>query len=327
MWNLIFNRNKKNLPNYFSYSQINSFSLCGQQYKLMYIDGVRKKYESIESYMGKRVHSVLEWLYKPENKEEYINFDKICEVYDKVWVDNWHSNIFLVNIKYNRKEKIYVNQILTDKDYEINHNKYYSIGKKCLSNYYKDFYPFDQSVLGRELQITFTIKEYDKNNEPKFDKITEKCIKEAVPIKEYPFKGIIDRFDKPYEEKWEIHDYKTGKRSKTASQAQNDFQLALYQIGVQQNFKDVSEITLIWHLLRHNTSITVFHTDKQLFKLEKKIVYILKKIQQTSSNLDNFMPINDHHKANICNWCTLWDECSAKTGPNLSLNNLFKVIK
>ena len=53
------------------------------QYKLIYIDGIKRKYESIESYMGKRVHSVLEWLYKPENKEKIINFDRICEEYDK----------------------------------------------------------------------------------------------------------------------------------------------------------------------------------------------------------------------------------------------------
>ena len=42
------------------------------QYKLIYIDGIKRKYESIESYMGKRVHSVLEWLYKPENKEKLL---------------------------------------------------------------------------------------------------------------------------------------------------------------------------------------------------------------------------------------------------------------
>ena len=75
------------------------------QYKLIYIDGIKRKYESIESYMGKRVHSVLEWLYKPENKEKIINFDRICEEYDKDWVDKWNSNIFVVNVKYNRKEK------------------------------------------------------------------------------------------------------------------------------------------------------------------------------------------------------------------------------
>ena len=105
MWDLIFNRNKKHLPNYFSFSQISSFEMCPMQYKLIYIDGIKRKYESIESYMGKRVHSVLEWLYKPENKEKIINFDRICEEYDKDWVDKWNSNIFVVNVKYNRKEK------------------------------------------------------------------------------------------------------------------------------------------------------------------------------------------------------------------------------
>ena len=65
-----------------------------------------KKYESIESFMGKRVHTVLEWLYKPENKEEYINFDKICEEYNKEWIGNRHSKIFVVNAKYDRKQKI-----------------------------------------------------------------------------------------------------------------------------------------------------------------------------------------------------------------------------
>ena len=47
---------------------------------------------------------------------------------------------------------------MSDKELERKHNLFYSIGKECLSNYYKDFYPFDQSVFGRELEITFSIK-------------------------------------------------------------------------------------------------------------------------------------------------------------------------
>jgi len=327
MWDLIFNRNKKNLPNYFSYSQISSYEICPLQYKLVYIDGIKRKYESIESYMGKRVHSVLEWLYKPENKEKLINFDRICEEYDKDWVDNWNSNIFVVNVKYNRKEKKYEFPLLSDKELERKHNLFYSIGKECLSNYYKDFYPFDQSVFGRELELTFSVKEYNKNDEPKFDKATGNCIKDGKPIKEYPFKGIIDRIDKPYEQKWEIHDYKTGKRSKNYAQLKNNFQLALYQIGVKQNFKDVGEINLIWHSLRHNTNITVSHSDKQLYKIEKKIVKIIKKLQSESVNLENFKPKSDHSHSRICNWCPVWNECSAKSGlPNPSFDNLIKIL-
>ena len=326
MWNLIFNRNKKYLPNYFSYSQINSYTICPLQYKLIYIDGIKRKYESIESYMGKRVHAVLEWLYKPENKEKLINFDRICEEYDKDWVENWNSNIFVVNVKYSRKDKSYKFPLLSDKELERKHNLFYSIGKECLSNYYKDFYPFDQSVFGRELELTFSVREYKKKYEPKFDKVTGDCIDEGKFIKEYPFKGIIDRIDKPYEQKWEIHDYKTGKRSKNYTQLKNDYQLALYQIGVKQNFKDVGEINLIWHSLRHNTNITISHSDKQLYKIEKKIISIINKIQKEITNLENFKPKADHSKSTICNWCPVWNKCSAKTGlPNPSFNNIIKI--
>ena len=327
MWNLIFNRNKKYLPNYFSYSQINSYEICQLQYKLIYIDGIKRKYESIESYMGKRVHAVLEWLYKPENTKKLINFDRICDEYDKDWVQNWNSNIFVVNVKYNRKDKKYEFPLLSDKELERKHNLFYSIGKECLSNYYKDFYPFDQSVFGRELELTFSIKEYKKNDEPKFDKVTGNCINKGKAIKEYPFKGIVDRIDKPYEEKWEIHDYKTGKRAKNYAQLKNNYQLALYQIGVKQNFKDVGEINLIWHSLRHNTNITISHSDKELYKIEKKIVNIINNLQNKITNLENFKPKPDHSKSTICNWCPVWNDCSAKTGlPNPSFNNIIKIL-
>ena len=58
---------KKESLNTFSYSQLSTFKSCPQQYKIIYLDGVRKINESIEAFMGKRVHEVLEWLYSKEN--------------------------------------------------------------------------------------------------------------------------------------------------------------------------------------------------------------------------------------------------------------------
>ena len=67
----------------FSYSQLSTFKTCKEQYKIVYLDGQRKKNESIEAFMGKCVHGTLEWLYQEENMgRPYITFDKICKIYD-----------------------------------------------------------------------------------------------------------------------------------------------------------------------------------------------------------------------------------------------------
>ena len=108
---------KRIIPKTFSYSQLNTFKTCPQQYKILYLDGVRKEHESIEAFMGKRVHGALEWLYNGENMERsYITFDRLCQVYDDQWAAKWHHQIYIANAH----EK---------SDY------YYSIGKRCLSNY------------------------------------------------------------------------------------------------------------------------------------------------------------------------------------------------
>ena len=85
MWNLIFNRNKKQLPNYFSYSQINSYNLCPQQYKLLYIDGIRKKYESYRNKL-----KVFIWQYTIDNK--LIEFQFINDTFGhyKLIIDDFN---------------------------------------------------------------------------------------------------------------------------------------------------------------------------------------------------------------------------------------------
>jgi len=124
----------------FSYSQLSSFKTCKEQYKIVYLDGQRKKDESIEAFMGKCVHSTLEWLYQKENMcKPYITFDKICKIYDDIWQDNWHNKIFIV-------------------DHNLLSNHFYAIGKRCLSNYYHKYGPiFDQRVYATELKLNFNI--------------------------------------------------------------------------------------------------------------------------------------------------------------------------
>ena len=88
--------------NTFSYSQLSSFKNCPQQYKIIYLDGVRKSSESIEAFMGKRVHEVLEWLYSEENRvKPYITFDGLCQTFDNLWVEHWHKEIHIADTRKN----------------------------------------------------------------------------------------------------------------------------------------------------------------------------------------------------------------------------------
>ena len=139
------------------------------------MDGVRKKHESIEAFLGKRVHEALEWLYGFENIEKsFITFDRLCQIYDNQRAIKWHPNIYIAD---SRKKSSF----------------YYSIGKRCLSNYYSRYGPtFDQRVEGTEVELKFSIEDYN-------------------------FRGIIDRLDHPEPGKWIVHDYKTSKHPKIPS--------------------------------------------------------------------------------------------------------------
>jgi len=259
------------IRNSFSYSQLNTFKTCPQKYKIIYIDGVRKSHESIEAFVGKRVHEVLEWLYKNENiKEHYITFDRLCQIYDTQWAAAWHQHIYIA-------------------DASKQSDFYYLIGQQCLSNYYSRYGPkFDQQVVETEVALNFLIGNYH-------------------------FKGIIDRLDHLESGEWVVHDYKTTKHPKSEAQAKNDIQLALYQIAIEQNYSQVNEICLTWHFLRVGSEIKVIHTRDQLEKLKNKIIHMTDGIIQVLDNENNFLP----KETMLCNWCYLWEECTAKIGPNL----------
>ena len=95
-------------------------------------------------------------------------------------------------------------------------------------------------------------------------------------------------------------------------QAMNDIQLALYQIAVEQNFDHVNDISLTWHFLRMGSEVTILHSRDQLEKLRGKLIRMVDKIIDCMDDENNFLP----RETILCNWCYLWEECTAKVGPN-----------
>ena len=73
------------MPTY-SHSQLSTYETCPHQYKLAYIDKIEAETESIEAFMGSRVHDALEKLYRDLMKVNRLNtLQEILDFYEEVW--------------------------------------------------------------------------------------------------------------------------------------------------------------------------------------------------------------------------------------------------
>ena len=125
----------------YSYSKINLYGTCPEKYKITYIDKIRRPDESIEAFMGNRVHEVLEWVYK-YRANKFTTFDKLTEKYDELWCSAWHEKIFIA-------------------DPRINTNHIYTMGLRCLGNFCSKYGPmFSDPVYATELKLEFEIGNY-----------------------------------------------------------------------------------------------------------------------------------------------------------------------
>ena len=156
------------------------------------------------------------------------------------------------------------------------------MGERCIAGYYRTFSPFDQPVIGTEVEFNFAL---DESND-------------------YIMKGIADRIDSDGGGNFEIHDYKTGKRMMSQLDADKDGQLALYQIALAKKYDNIESVTLKWHFLQHNKIITSKRTEGQLNKLIESIKLKIDQIRKNIIKDNQFEP----KESILCNWCYYCEE-------------------
>lgn len=255
----------------FSYSSLETYKKCPAQFKIRYIDNVRKSDESIEAFMGKRVHEALEYLYNEVLDGRIPFFDHIVDKYNSNWQEKWHNRIGIVRI-------------------EKSINYYRNLGEDCIARYYRKYSPFEETIVGNEIELNFTLEEDSR----------------------YAIKGIIDRLDHDGSGNWIINDYKSGKRLLTQNQADSDNQLALYQIGLISKEKDINSIKLVWHFLQYGKEVESVRTEQQLKDLSKSLKKQIDRIRSLINGGGEFPA----KKSILCNWCYYWEECPAQQGTN-----------
>jgi putative RecB family exonuclease len=215
------------LPPYYSHSRISCFENCPKQFHYRYVLRLPAESESIEAFVGKRVHEVLERLHRFVDRGMVPSLNKVLARFGALWDETWNG------------ERVRVVREGTEVD------DYRAIGERCLRQFYRQNYPFDRDeTLGLEERVTVVLD----------------------AEREHRVQGFIDRLVRAPDGAVEIHDYKTSRRMPSQKRLDEDRQLALYQLAVQGRFPD-TPIRLVWHYLAQGATRVSTRSPEQLEEL------------------------------------------------------------
>ena len=110
----------------YSHSRLSCYEECPQKYKLKYVDRVETEIEqSIEAFLGSRVHETLEKLYRDLGYRKVNTLEELLEFFHDEWKKNWDDSIVIVKEEYGPEN-------------------YLKMGEKFITDYYNKYKPFDQ---------------------------------------------------------------------------------------------------------------------------------------------------------------------------------------
>ena len=253
----------------YSHSRLSTFENCPRQYWYGYISKPDiEQVETVEAFLGIRVHEALEELYRRRMGGQLMSCDEVLAFFNAAWDRLWTDDIRIVKQQFRAED-------------------YHQVGRDSLNAYYARYAPFNQANTLR-LEGLVSI---DLLNDGK-----------------YRLRGVIDRLDQRRDSGYEIHDYKTSQSMPTQVQADEDRQLALYQIAVQQMWNDAADIELIWHYVRFDKELRSRRTLEQIEAVKHQCVSLIDDIEARGREEDRFPPT----PSNLCPWCQYRSICPAQ---------------
>jgi len=221
---------------------------------------------------------------KPEFKATIETFmgSRVHETLEKLYKDLkfMKENSLEDLIKYlnDRWEREWAENIIINKK-EYSKENYKKMAEKFITDYYNHHKPFnDITIIGLETE-----------DKLKFSNGSSYHIR-------------IDKFgckDNVYY----VCDYKTNSSMKDQDEADEDRQLAMYALWVNKKFKDAKKVILKWHMLAFDKDVISERTPKELEKLEKETIDLIKEIEKCKD-----FPTN---VTGLCNYCEYQTMCPA----------------
>jgi putative RecB family exonuclease len=212
----------------FSPSSLNCYENCPKQYSFRYIEKIAVDSEGVEAFVGKRVHEILERLYRFLAGGMLPSLEKVIARYRA----NFDERYDAARVRIAREG--------TDLGF------YRDSGARGLENYYRRHYPFDlDQTVGLEKPIQFALDEDGK----------------------YAVRGIIDRLARAKDGVLEIQDFKTARRIPKQDDLDRDRQLGLYELAIREQLGEGGEIRLVWHYVLRDERRVSQRTPEQREKL------------------------------------------------------------
>jgi len=248
----------------YSHSRLSAFERCPRKFQYRYLWKIPAEGESIEGFVGKRVHEVLERLHRVSEQHGAPSLPKVLWRFQQMFAEAYDAS------------RVRIARQGTPLDF------YRELGEQCLANYYREHYPFDRDeTLALEEHVSFDL---DGSGS-------------------YAVQGFVDRIARTRDGAIEIQDYKTSARVPSQAQADEDRQLALYQIGVGARFGAHRPVRLVWRYLRQRRTLVSTRTPEQLAELAGQTRALIDRIR--SETLFEARP------SALCRWCEYREGCPA----------------
>ena len=225
----------------YSHSRLSSFENCPLQYRYRYVDRIRTGFESIEAFMGKRVHEVLEHVYGDLPRARAAGMHAALDLYDSLWSRHLTPAVKVVR---------------PDLDTEY----YRSVGARCIAGYWEKHFPFPiepDRIIGVELKVELKLDDAGR----------------------FRMMGFVDRAQHAEPGIIEIHDYKTTATLPKEGSLRYDRQLPLYEIALRQRFPQTKEVRLIWHFLAHRAEAVETRTPQDLDQVKRKCISLIQTVE------------------------------------------------
>ena len=245
------------LSELYSHSRLKCFENCPKQFHFKYILQLPQETESVEAFVGKRVHEVLERLYVFVGQEMVPTLPQVKHRFEQLWEAEYDPG----RVRIVREG--------------VPLSFYQELGRRCLDIYYRRHYPFDRDeTLGVEERVEFDLDPDEKSGE-------------------YRMQGIIDRIARAPDGAIEIQDYKTGNYVPNQKQLDEDRQLALYQLGLANRFGPDQPVRLVWHYVARGIVRQSERTSEQLQELRTEAMGMIDSIRAAESYEPKKTPLCD----------------------------------